>query len=161
MFKTKAYLCNTKQNNTNKNNNIYPLQFPSFPRFIIRLPSGFHGGSNVTIKYTYFVFIEGPRSRCYGRTAALNVYCVNLRGRQRCFFFLLFHFNGATVEWNWQGKTVVFGKKIYPSATFSTTNPTWTEPGSNPCLRGERPATNSLSHGTAQVNTLLTSLLSH
>jgi hypothetical protein len=35
-----------------------------------------------------------------------------------------------------------------PSATLST-NPTWTDPGSNPDLRGERPATNRLSHGTA------------
>jgi hypothetical protein len=32
---------------------------------------------------------------------------------------------------------------------LSTTNPTWTDPGSNPGLRGERPATNRLSHGTA------------
>jgi hypothetical protein len=36
-----------------------------------------------------------------------------------------------------------------PSANLSTTNPTWTEPGSNPGLRGGRPATNRLSHGTA------------
>jgi hypothetical protein len=35
------------------------------------------------------------------------------------------------------------------SATLSTTNPTWTGPGSNPGLRGERLATNRLSHGTA------------
>jgi hypothetical protein len=40
--------------------------------------------------------------------------------------------------------------KICPSATLSTTNPTWTVPGSNPDLRGERPATNRLSHGTAK-----------
>jgi hypothetical protein len=39
--------------------------------------------------------------------------------------------------------------KTCPSATLSTTNPTWTEPGSNPGLRGGRPATNCLSHGTA------------
>jgi hypothetical protein len=39
--------------------------------------------------------------------------------------------------------------KTCPSATLSTTNPTWTDPVSNPGLRGERPATNSLSHGTA------------
>jgi hypothetical protein len=39
--------------------------------------------------------------------------------------------------------------KTCPSATLSTTNPTWTESGSNPGLRGERPATNHLSHGTA------------
>jgi hypothetical protein len=32
-----------------------------------------------------------------------------------------------------------------PSATLSTTNPTWTDPGSNPCLRGEMLATNRLS----------------
>jgi hypothetical protein len=41
--------------------------------------------------------------------------------------------------------------KTCPSATLSTTNPTWTDPGSNPGLRGERPATNRLSHGTALV----------
>jgi hypothetical protein len=40
--------------------------------------------------------------------------------------------------------------KTRPSATFSTTNPTWTDPGPNPGLRGEKPATNRLSHGTAQ-----------
>jgi hypothetical protein len=31
------------------------------------------------------------------------------------------------------------------SATSSTTNPTWTDQGSNPGLRGRRPATNRLS----------------
>ena len=34
----------------------------------------------------------GPRSRCYGRTAALKAYCDEV--------FLLFHFNGALVELN-------------------------------------------------------------
>jgi hypothetical protein len=38
-----------------------------------------------------------------------------------------------------------------PSATLSTTNPTWTDPGSNPDLRGGRPAANRLSHGTAKL----------
>jgi hypothetical protein len=38
-------------------------------------------------------------------------------------------------------------RKICPTATLSTTNPTWTDPGSNPGLRGERPVTNRLSHG--------------
>jgi hypothetical protein len=37
-------------------------------------------------------------------------------------------------------------RKTCPSATLSTTNSTWIDPG----LRGERPATNDLSHGTAQ-----------
>jgi hypothetical protein len=39
--------------------------------------------------------------------------------------------------------------KTCPSATLSTTNPTWTDPGSNPGHRGGRPAANRLSHGTA------------
>jgi hypothetical protein len=39
--------------------------------------------------------------------------------------------------------------KTCPSATLSTTNPTWIELGSNPGLRGGRPAANLLSHGTA------------
>jgi hypothetical protein len=39
--------------------------------------------------------------------------------------------------------------KTCPSATLSTTNPTWTDPGSKPGLRGGRPAANPLSHGTA------------
>jgi hypothetical protein len=40
-------------------------------------------------------------------------------------------------------------RKTCPSATLSTTNPTWIDTGANPGLRGERPATNDLSHGTA------------
>jgi hypothetical protein len=40
-------------------------------------------------------------------------------------------------------------KRTCPNATLSTTNPTWIEPGANPGLRVERPATNDLSHGTA------------
>jgi hypothetical protein len=42
-------------------------------------------------------------------------------------------------------------RKTYPSATLSTTNLTWTEPGANPGLRCERPATNSQSHDTAFI----------
>jgi hypothetical protein len=45
-------------------------------------------------------------------------------------------------------ETEVLGENL-PSATVSTTNPTWIDPGANPGLRGERPATNRLSHGTA------------
>jgi hypothetical protein len=45
-------------------------------------------------------------------------------------------------------------EKTCPSATLSTTNPTWTDPGSNPGLRGGRPAANRLSYGTAFSNEL-------
>jgi hypothetical protein len=47
------------------------------------------------------------------------------------------------------GKTRSTREKTCPSTTLSTTNPTWTDPGLDPGLRGERPATNRLSHGTA------------
>jgi hypothetical protein len=40
-------------------------------------------------------------------------------------------------------------RKTCPSATLSTTNPTLIDPVANRGLRGERPATNHLSHGTA------------
>jgi hypothetical protein len=60
------------------------------------------------------------------------------------FFLPSFTITGASVEWNWQGKTDNSEKNL-SSATLSTTNPTWTDPG----LRIGRPATNRLSHGTA------------
>jgi hypothetical protein len=52
--------------------------------------------------------------------------------------------------------------KTCPSATLSTINPTWTDPGLNPGLRGERPASNRLSHGTARsVTTNLNNISPH
>jgi hypothetical protein len=53
--------------------------------------------------------------------------------------------------WNeiFSGKPKYSGNKNCPSATLSTINPTWTDPGSSPVLRGERPATNRLTHGPA------------
>ena len=38
------------------------------------------------------------------------------------------------------------------TATLFATNSTWNGLGSNPGLRGERPATDCLSHGTAERN---------
>jgi hypothetical protein len=51
--------------------------------------------------------------------------------------------------------------KTCPSATLSTTNPTWIDPGSNPSLRGEKLAANRLSHGTACEQLTLNSKLCH
>jgi hypothetical protein len=47
-------------------------------------------------------------------------------------------------------------RKTCPSATLSTINPTWIEPGVNPGLRGERPATKNLSYGTANRHSYIT-----
>jgi hypothetical protein len=49
---------------------------------------------------------------------------------------------------DWQGKSK-YSEKTHPSATLSTTNPTWPDPGLNPGRRGGKPATNRLSCGTA------------
>jgi hypothetical protein len=48
------------------------------------------------------------------------------------------------IWWNedWQGKPK-YSEKTCPSATLSTTNPTWPDPG----RRGGKPATNCLSYG--------------
>jgi hypothetical protein len=46
-------------------------------------------------------------------------------------------------------------RKTCPIANLSTTNPTWIDPGANAGLYGERPATNRLSHGTAQRRNVL------
>jgi hypothetical protein len=49
---------------------------------------------------------------------------------------------------NWQGKPK-YSDEICPTATFSATNPTWSDLGSNPGLRARwKPATNRLSYGT-------------
>jgi hypothetical protein len=45
--------------------------------------------------------------------------------------------------------------KTCTSATLSTTNLTWTDPGSNPDLRSDRPVTNRLSHGMTLFGLLL------
>jgi hypothetical protein len=55
----------------------------------------------------------------------------------------------ATVEWYIDRGKLKNSEKTCPSATLSTTNPTWIDPGANPGLRSERPVTNDLSHGTA------------
>jgi hypothetical protein len=44
-------------------------------------------------------------------------------------------------------------EKTCPSATLSTTNPTWQNPGLNQGRRGGKPTTNRLSYGAAQDNT--------
>jgi hypothetical protein len=51
---------------------------------------------------------------------------------------------------NLQGKPK-YSEKTCPSATLSTTNPTWPDLGSNPDRRVGKPATNCLSYGTAST----------
>jgi hypothetical protein len=43
----------------------------------------------------------------------------------------------------------MYSEKTRPSATLSTTNPTWPDQGSKPGHRSGKPATNRLSYGSA------------
>jgi hypothetical protein len=91
-----------------------------------------------------------PCSRCYGRTAALRL-TVQPCGEDGFFPF----FQVMEHRWNEsdRGNQSTRGKTC-PSATLSTTNPTWTDPWSNPGLLGERPVINRLGHGTAYITLL-------
>jgi hypothetical protein len=51
------------------------------------------------------------------------------------------------------GENQTTRRRACPSATLSTTNPTWIGTGANTGLRGKRPRTNRLSHGTAKFHT--------
>jgi hypothetical protein len=51
---------------------------------------------------------------------------------------------------NWQGKPK-YSEETCPNATLSIKNPTWLDLGSNPGSRDGKPATNSLSYGTAST----------
>jgi hypothetical protein len=94
--------------------------------------------------------VRGPRSRCYGRTTALRLIVQPLWWRSAVSYQVL-----QLMEHQWneidRGKPTT-RRKTCLSATLSTANLTWTDLGSNPGLRGERPATDRLSHGTARTN---------
>jgi hypothetical protein len=53
-----------------------------------------------------------------------------------------------SVEWELVEK-LKYWEKTCPSATLFTTNPTWSDLGSNPGRRGGKPVANRLSCGTA------------
>jgi hypothetical protein len=90
---------------------------------------------------TFFLHSEGPRSRCYGRTTALRHFVQPCDEDDHIFFSFL-----QVMEHQWneidRGKPTT-RRKTCPSATLSTTNPTWTDPLSNPGLRSGRTDTRS------------------
>jgi hypothetical protein len=93
------------------------------------------------------IYLRAPQQmlRTYRRLEGL--LCNPMMKMMR--IFLLFHFYGEPVEWNWQGKTEVLGEKPVPVPLCTpqiSHGPTWDQTRG---LRGERPATNRLSHGTA------------
>jgi hypothetical protein len=55
-----------------------------------------------------------------------------------------------TVEWSWKQEDEVLDENPRPSATVSTTGPSRTRLGLNPCHRGKTPATNRPNHIAVQ-----------
>jgi hypothetical protein len=55
------------------------------------------------------------------------------------------------------GKAEELEEKPVPVPLCPPQKPTWIDLGANPVLRGERSATNDLSHGTAQITIFTTS----
>jgi hypothetical protein len=76
---------------------------------------------------------------------SLEAYRATLWWRWLVVFF--FPCSGTPVGWNWRGKPKYSGRN--PSKCHFVHNKSYTE--SNPGLRGERPATIRLSHGTAKI----------
>jgi hypothetical protein len=67
--------------------------------------------------YSRVVCGEGPRSRCYGRTTALR-FVMKMKRKMIRFF---------TGGMKLTGENRITCGKTCPSATLSTTNPTWTD----------------------------------
>jgi hypothetical protein len=70
---------------------------------------------------------------------------------EKDYDFFIFPTNGAPVGWKWRENWSTRGKTC-PSPTLSTTNPTWTDPGSKSGLRSGRPATTRLSMARPRNN---------
>jgi hypothetical protein len=114
-------------------------------------------GRKEKLRFIAIFFEKGPAARCYGRTAALRLIvrpCDEDEEKDQFFFSF---FRVTEQLWNEidRGKPKYSGGKTCSSTILSTTNPTWTDLGSNPDLRGERPATNRLSHGKALLRVTL------
>jgi hypothetical protein len=104
------------------------------------------------IIFRFFLVVKGPAADATDAPQPWGFLCNPMMKMMMMiiiFFFCPFPSNGAPVEWKLTGENRSTRRKTCPSATLSTTNPTWTDPGSNPSLRGGRPATNRLNHGTA------------
>jgi hypothetical protein len=119
-----------------------PFQTPNV-QFCRSERLSWHTGVRTTYRSSFFIFSwAGVRLSPLG-TSATNWPIVPAPGDRWWVW------NSRWNE-NWQGKPK-YSETTYPSATLSTTNPTWLDLGSNPGRRSGKLATNPLSYGTAYL----------
>jgi hypothetical protein len=93
-----------------------------------------------------FFLLKGPAADATDAPQPWGLWCNPVMK-----MILLFQFTGASVEWNWQEKTEVFGENPVPVPLCLPQIPHRPTPGSNPGLRGEKPVTNCLSLGLSKL----------
>jgi hypothetical protein len=98
---------------------------------------------------SFCLVVKGPAADATDALQPWGLLCNPVMKVMIIIIFCPFPSNGAPVEWNWQGKTEVLGEKPVPVPFCPPQIPHALTPGSNPGLRGGRPAANRLSHGTA------------
>jgi hypothetical protein len=59
--------------------------------------------------YIFLLLLKGPAADATDAPQPWRLIVQPCDENDECFF-LIFHFNGAPVEWNWQGKTEVLGE---------------------------------------------------
>jgi hypothetical protein len=98
--------------------------------------------------FFFFLRSEGAPQQMLRTHRSLKAYCATPVMKISSFFYQVLQL--MEHQWNEidRGKPTTWRKTCH-SATLSTTNPTWADPGSNPGLRAVRPVTSRLSHGTA------------
>jgi hypothetical protein len=91
----------------------------------------------------YFIILSGVRVSPLG--TAVTIWPIVPAPEDRWWWMWSSRWNA-----NWQGKPK-YSEKTCPSATLSTTNPTWPDAGSNPGRCAGKPATNRPSYGTVLI----------
>jgi hypothetical protein len=128
------------------NNNILNISFSIFICGLMAIPS-----QSSVLKRRYFLLCRrAPQQMLRTHRSLKGLLCNPVMKMKRKMISLFFYFSKY---WSSGGmkltaQTRSTRGKTCPSATLSTTNPTWTDLGSSPGLRGGRPATNRLSQGT-------------
>ena len=95
----------------------------------------------------YYFFVKGPAANATDAPQTWGLLCNPVTK----MIFLVFPCNWAPVEWHWQGKTKIPGENPVPVPLCPPQIPHGMTQDRTRALRGERRATNRLSHSTAKL----------